>query len=335
MSGGSGTRLWPASRAATPKQFLPLVGAHSLFAETLARVADYAPPIIVANAGHHALVRAAVGEREAQVLLEPVGRNTAATLAVAALVAEADELLLALPADHLIADKAAFDALVAEASPAARDGALVAFGIVPTSPETGYGYIKSGAAHPQGGFAIARFTEKPDRARAEAWLAEGGHHWNSGMFLFTAGAMLAEMERHCPDILAGCRAALAGAEAQDGARVLGADFEAVAAQPVDVAVMEKTEKGVVFPADMGWSDVGSWEALWEVASRDAQGNAVRGNAVLADAEGNLVHADGRLVVLAGVHNLVVVETADAVLVMPRAESQRVRDVVAELDEDMR
>ena len=340
MSGGAGTRLWPASRRDRPKQFLPLVTERSMFTETLARVPEgplYAAPIIVGSAAHDTLIRGALdsaGVVAQHILLEPEGRNTAAAICLAALqIGEKDmgAAMLVLPSDHVVADKTAFDAAIQTAITAALDGAIVTFGIVPDGPETGYGYIRAGDPRAGGGFGIHSFTEKPDRATAEAWLAEGGYSWNSGIFMFTAESILAEMQTHCPEILAACRAALAGA------RVAGTmiypdatAFTTAEALPIDIAVMEKTQKGVVLPVDMGWNDVGSWSALWQSRTRDSDDNALHGDTLVVDARNNFVFADSRLVVLAGMEDVVVIETQDAVLVMPKSESQRVKQVVETL-----
>ena len=340
MSGGAGTRLWPASRVDRPKQFLPLVTDRSLFVETLARVPEgalYGAPIIVGNAAHDALIRAALedaGVSAQHIVLEPEGRNTAAAICLAALqISETDAsaVMLVLPSDHIVADKPAFDSAIETAVAAAQDGAIVTFGIVPDGPETGYGYIRAGAPRAQGGFAIHSFTEKPDRATAEAWLAEGGYSWNSGIFVFTAENILAEMQTHCPQILAACRDALTAAGFVD--TVIHPDAAAFAtaeALPIDIAIMEKTQNGVVLPVNMGWNDVGSWAALWQSRARDADDNALHGDTLVIDARNNFVFADSRLVVLAGLEDVVVIETDDAVLVMPKSDSQQVKKVVEAL-----
>lgn len=340
MSGGAGTRLWPASRGDRPKQFLPLVTERSMFAETLARVPEgplYAAPVIIGNASHDALIRAALdsaGVAAQHILLEPEGRNTAAAICLAALqIGEKDmgAVMLVLPSDHVVGDTTAFDAAIQTASDAALDGAIVTFGIVPDGPETGYGYIRAGAPRAQGGFAIHSFTEKPDRATAETWLAEGGYSWNSGIFVFTAASILAELQTHCPEILAACREALVSARIADTMIYPNATpFATAEALPIDIAVMEKTQKGVVLPVDMGWNDVGSWSALWQSRARDDDDNALHSDTLVVDARNNFVFADSRLVVLAGMEDVVVIETQDAALVMPKSESQRVKQVVEAL-----
>ena len=345
MSGGAGTRLWPASRIDRPKQFLPLVTQHSMFAETLARVpvgALYQQPVIIGNAQHEDLIARALDSADvtaAHILLEPEGRNTAAAICLAALQIAFDDqsaIMLVLPSDHIVADIVAFDAAITTAIAAAQEGAIVTFGIVPDGPETGYGYIRAGAPRADGGFAIHSFTEKPDRATAEAWLAEGGYSWNSGIFVFSAHSILDELETHCPQIYAACVAAL-GQSRRDGVMVYpdASAFAAAEALPIDIAVMEKTARGVVLPVDMGWNDVGSWAALWQSRTRDASDNALHGDTLVIDSQNNFVHADSRLVVLAGMQDVVVIETQDVVLVMPKSETQRVKQVVDVLKKDGR
>ena len=292
LSGGSGTRLWPLSRANRPKQFLPLVGATTLFQQTLLRARALGlgvqSPIVVCNAAHRELVATQsreIGVEPHAIVLEPVGRNTAPAVAVAALLATrtaaagVDPLLLVLPADHVIADQPAFAAAVRIAAEAAESGRLVTFGVVPDRPETGYGYIKRGAQH--GGWAeIGKFVEKPDRATAEAYVASGEYSWNSGMFLFSAAQVLAELRAHAPAILAACERAVAAARADDGALPLGAEFAECPADSIDYAVMEKSARGAVVPLAAGWSDVGSWAALRDIVTQDAQGNARSGDVLL-------------------------------------------------------
>ncbi|HTA65115.1 MAG TPA: mannose-1-phosphate guanylyltransferase/mannose-6-phosphate isomerase, partial [Xanthomonadaceae bacterium] len=301
LSGGSGTRLWPLSREAYPKQFLPLLGQQSLLQATWLRVRELpgvVAPLVIANEEHRFIVAEqlqALGTKAEALILEPVGRNTAPAIAVAALRAMADEaehgssnaagtgaaeaedsVLLVLPSDHVIADEAAFRAAVLAALPVAEGGGLVTFGIVPNAPETGYGYIN--ASPGEGTRPIGRFVEKPDLATATAYLASGDYFWNSGMFLFRASRYLEELDRHTPGILAQCREALATAKADnDFLRLDRAAFEACPSDSIDYAVMEKTDRGFVLPIDVGWSDVGSWSALTDISERDAHGNASRGD----------------------------------------------------------
>ena len=336
LSGGSGTRLWPLSREAYPKQFLALAGDDTMVQATWRRVAPLAgaAPIVVANEDHRFLVAEQLrqaGAPRAAILLEPAGRNTAPAIAAAALQATADgadPLLLVLPSDHVVTDEAAFHAAVREAIPAAAGGALVTFGIVPGAPETGFGYIQAEAG--DGVRAVRRFVEKPDAATAARYLSEGGYYWNSGMFLFRASRFLAELGRHAPAMLAAVRAACDGA-VRDGdfIRLDKAAFEACPADSIDYAVMEKTDRAMVLPVDIGWNDVGSWSALWEVSAQDGDGNAHHGDVIAVDSRNSYAWAR-RLVALVGVDDLVVVETDDAVLVAHKDKVQQVKEVVARL-----
>ena len=341
LSGGSGTRLWPLSRAGYPKQFLPLTHEDSLFQLTLKRclgLPDAGAPLLVCNDEHRFL--AAEQAKEAGfdlsgIILEPLARNTAPAIALAALHAAqklgADPLLLVLPSDHVFADPAAFRAAVAQAIPAAQAGRLVTFGIVPDRPETGYGYIRAGSASPEAGFAVDRFVEKPDLATAESYLKAGGYFWNSGMFLFKASAYLEELSRFCPSMLACCEEALAKArEDLDFCRVDKEAFSRSPADSIDYAMMEKTDRAVVVPMDAGWSDVGAWPAVWQVVDRDAAGNAARGDVLVEDSRNSFVHAEHRLVSILGVDDLVVVETADAVMVTHKDKAQDVKRLVDRL-----
>ena len=341
LSGGSGTRLWPLSREAYPKQFLPLAGEHTMLQDTWRRVAPLAgaAPIVVANEEHRFLAAEQlrlVGVEHADIILEPVGRNTAPAIAAAALQASAngdDPLLLVLPSDHVVRDPEAFRAAVTEAIPDAEAGALVTFGIVPSAPETGFGYIQ--AAEGQGVRQVLRFVEKPDAATARGYLEAGGYYWNSGMFLFRASRYLAELERFRPDILSAVRAAFAGAPRDgDFIRLQREAFAACPADSIDYAVMEKTADARVLPVDIGWNDVGSWSALWEVSEQDGDGNARQGDVIAVDSRNSYAYAR-RLVALVGVDDLVVVETDDAVLVARKDRVQQVKDVVARLKSDQR
>ena len=341
LSGGSGTRLWPLSREAYPKQFLPLVGEDTMLQATWRRVAQVAgaAPIVVAGEDHRFLVAEQlrqVGVAAASILLEPVGRNTAPAIAAAALQAMADgddPLLLVLPSDHVVRDAEAFRAAVQEASAAADAGALVTFGIVPTAPETGFGYIQAQAG--EGVRKVLRFVEKPDAATAQSYLDAGGYYWNSGMFLFRASRYLEELARFRADILDGARAAFDAAR-RDGDFVrLAADaFAATPAESIDYAVMERTDAAMVLPVDIGWNDVGSWSALWDVAERDAAGNAHHGDVIAVDSRNSYAWSR-RLVALVGVDDIVVVETDDAVLVARKDKVQQVKDVVAQLKQEQR
>jgi mannose-1-phosphate guanylyltransferase/mannose-6-phosphate isomerase len=341
LSGGSGTRLWPLSREAYPKQFLALAGEDTMLQATWLRVAPIADaaPIVVAGEDHRFLVAEQlrqVGAPAPAIVLEPMGRNTAPAIAAAALQAIAggdDPLLLVLPSDHVVRDAGAFRAAVREASAAAEAGALVTFGIVPTVPETGFGYIQAEAG--QGVRKVLRFVEKPDAATAQSYLDIGGYYWNSGMFLFRASRYLEELARFRPDILDGVRAAFDGAQRDGDFIRLDRDaFAATPAESIDYAVMERTDAAMVLPVDIGWSDVGSWSALWDVAERDADGNARHGDVIAVDSRNSYAYAR-RLVALVGVDDIVVVETDDAVLVARKDKVQQVKDVVALLKQEQR
>jgi len=341
LSGGSGTRLWPLSREAYPKQFLPLVGDDTMLQATWKRVASIAgaAPIVVANQEHRFM--AAEQLRECKVLpqaliLEPVGRNTAPAIAIAALQALAngeDALLLVLPSDHVVRNEAAFHAAVKQAAIAAEGGKLVTFGIVPTAPETGYGYIK--AAVGEGVRAVDRFVEKPNLPTAEQYVASGEYFWNSGMFLFKASRYLGELETLQPTILAACRQALdKAARDNDFIRL---DAEAFAASPndsIDYAVMEKTADAAVVPLDAEWNDVGSWSALWEVSDKDADGNACHGDVIALDCKDSYAYGN-RLIAMVGLQDVVVVETDDAVFVGHKDRVQDVKEIVGRIKRDGR
>jgi mannose-1-phosphate guanylyltransferase/mannose-1-phosphate guanylyltransferase/mannose-6-phosphate isomerase len=313
LSGGAGTRLWPLSRAGRPKQFLALTGAESLLKATARRAAAWGAPIVVAGREQALAVRAELPD--ARLVLEPAPRGTAAAVALAALAAGEGELLLVLPSDHHIEDEAAFGDLVAAAAPLAAQGWLVTFGITPDRAETGYGYIKRGEALAPGAFRAERFAEKPDRPTAEAWLAEGGWDWNSGIFLFARETLLDALREHAPAILT----------AVEG------DFAAAPAASIDTAVMEKAGRVAVVPASMGWSDIGSWEALHALGPLDGDGNLLTGDVVAPGSRDCLVRSDGPVVVALGVQDLVIVATERAVLVVPRGESQRVREAIDALE----
>ena len=339
LSGGSGTRLWPLSRQAYPKQFLALAGEDTMLQATWQRVAELASaaPLVVANEDHRFMVAEQLRElgcTPAAIVLEPVGRNTAPAIAVAALQATADgtdPLLLVLPSDHVIADAAGFRAAVAAATPAAQNGKLVTFGIVPTAAETGYGYIQAVAGGDAPVRAVARFVEKPDAATAAQYLASGQYFWNSGMFLFQASRYLAELERHAPAMLAACRKAFAAAARDaDFVRLDKAAFAACPSDSIDYAVMEKTADAAVLPIDVGWNDVGSWSALWEVAQQDGDGNAHHGDVIALDCRDTLAWGDRRLVAMIGLRDIVVVDSDDALLVAHKDHVQEVKEVVARL-----
>jgi mannose-1-phosphate guanylyltransferase/mannose-6-phosphate isomerase len=347
LSGGSGTRLWPMSRTLYPKQFLPLAGPRSLLQQAALRgggAPGFAGPLVIANEEHRFLIAEQLREIEivAQgLLLEPVGRNTAPAACVAALSlveAEPDALMLVMPSDHTIEDRDAFLAAVERAAGAARDARLVTFGIHPERAETGYGYIERGKAlaGADGAFAVARFVEKPDAATAEGYLASGDFFWNSGIFLFPAALFVSELERLRPDILAACREALKAARRGDD--FIRLDKEAFAGCPsdsIDYAVMEHTERAAVVPVSMGWSDLGSWDALWDLAEKDVSGNVLSGNVIAEDAKNCYLRSESGLVAALGVEDLIVVATADAVMLAPRDRAQDVRLLVARLAKEKR
>lgn len=342
LSGGSGTRLWPLSRRLHPKQLLPLTGSATMLQQTVQRVEglpDRVAPMVVCNVDHAALVETQLRQVDAPaqaIVLEPVGRNTAPAVALAALlVLEGakdgdDPLLLVLPADHVVLDPAAFRAAVERGRPHAEAGKLVTFGIVPDSPHTGYGYIR--AEVPGQVSAVERFVEKPDRVTAERYLAEGGFYWNSGMFLMSARTYLGELRDHRSAMVHACEKALAGRRT-DGV-LLHVDAEAFAACPsdsIDYAVMEKTTRAMVVPMDVGWNDVGSWSAVHDVSERSGEGNSTVGDVLALDCQGSHLHARHRLLAAVGVRDLVIVETEDAVLVVPRDRAQEVKKVVERLE----
>ncbi|SDN71221.1 mannose-1-phosphate guanylyltransferase [Halomonas shengliensis] len=344
LAGGNGVRLWPLSRRARPKQFLALEQDGSLLAATLARLEGLplAPPIVVCHEAHRFLAAEQLrqaGVEEATLLLEPEGRGTAPAVALAALLAEREGRkgpLLVLPSDHHLGDAAAFREAVADAVRLAERGHLVTFGVVPTRAETGYGYLQAGESLGGEGVAVARFVEKPDARHAAVFLAAGDHYWNSGIFVLRPADVLAALARHAPAILDACRAALADAAADLDFLRPGRDaFLACPADSLDVAVMERTDRAAMVPLAAGWSDIGSWQALWEVLPRDENDNALRGDVLCEASRGLLVHAESRLVATLGVKDLVVVETDDAVLVADRASSQALRGLVASLEAEGR
>ncbi len=343
LCGGSGSRLWPMSRQLLPKQFLPLVSERTMLQDTVARLRGLAgaePPTVVGNSEHRFLVAEqlrAIGAPPRTQILEPVGRNTAPAVAVAALALEKsdpDAVMLVLPADHLIRDVETFHVAVLRAAAAARAGFLATFGIRPDHAATGYGYIQGGepiAGH-ESVFHVARFVEKPDVVAARRFLKDGTFAWNSGMFVLGARRYLEELGRHAPGILDACRAAWEKAATDlDFVRLDQSAFAACPADSIDYAVMEKTDAAAVVPVDIGWSDVGSWATLWEVGEKDAYGNVLRGDVNVQATESSYVRAEKRLVSVLGLSDVVVIETDDAVLVASKDEAQNVKDIVGKLD----
>ena len=337
LSGGAGTRLWPLSTRDTPKQFIELLG-EPLFEATLNRVGELpgAGPVTVVTGGDHVPAVDKASARSpveiSTILIEPTGRNTAPAVVAAALVSDPEDVLLVLPSDHLIADSAAFAAAVGAAVQLGVGGALVTFGVEPSWAETGYGYIEKGEAI-DGGFRVARFKEKPDAGEAERLIADGDHLWNSGMFVFTARRIIEEAEHHVPEMVATVREALPAGE--EGRIRIGDGFAGVPSISVDNAIMEKTEHAVVIPLEAGWSDVGSWQSVWEHGAGDDAGNVLIGDVIALGVGNSYVRAGSRTVAIAGVERLVVVETPDVVLIVPLDKSQVVRDLAARSEASQR
>jgi mannose-1-phosphate guanylyltransferase/mannose-6-phosphate isomerase len=344
LSGGVGSRLWPVSRETHPKQFLPLAGELSMLQETLRRTSglEETAPLVVCNEEHRFMVAEQLRQVDLEaggLILEPQGRNTAPAVALAALKAmesDPEALLLVLPADHLIQDVSAFVEAVGKAVAPAQEGRLMTFGVVPASAETGYGYIKCGASLGAELYELERFVEKPDAATAQAYLDSGNYLWNSGMFLLRAATYLEQLQQFAPEILESCRQAMEGASVDlDFVRPDAQAFDQCPSDSIDYAVMERTELGGVVSLDCGWSDVGAWSALWDVAERDNDGNVCKGDVMLDNCRDSYFRSDSRLVTATGVDNLVVVETADAVLVADRARVQDVKRIVNRLKEQER
>ncbi len=339
LSGGSGTRLWPMSRPEMPKQLLALTGDRTMLQLTVARARGaerYALPIVVGNTRHAKMIEgqlSAVGIDDALLILEPAARNTAPAIALAALAAGGgDAPLLVMPSDHVIADLDAFRAAIDAALPLVRDGWLATFGINPDAAETGYGYIQVGDAIDPGIHQVARFVEKPSAAVAQSMLDSGDHVWNGGIFLFRADAYLAALRTHSPAIFDAAEAAMARAR-RDGSRILP-DADAFAASPsdsIDYAVMEKAERVAVAPVSMGWSDLGSWDALHAISASDDAGNTHAGDVIAIDTTNCLVRSDGKRIAMVGVSDLIVVASGNDILILPRGRSQDVKRIIAELD----
>ncbi|MEQ1531849.1 MAG: mannose-1-phosphate guanylyltransferase/mannose-6-phosphate isomerase [Methylococcales bacterium] len=338
LSGGSGTRLWPLSRGHYPKQFLPLVSEHTMLQETVLRLAgitDLQAPIAVCNEDHRFMMAEQlweIGTKPAAIILEPMGKNTAPAVAMAALTAKSEhDVLLILPADHVIANVPIFHKAVEQANLLAKQGFLVTFGIVPTEPETGYGYIKRDQTQQGAAFNVAGFVEKPDLATAKHYLQSGDYFWNSGMFAFTAGTFLKELEKFNPAMLEACRHAHAQAKVDlDFVRLDKEAFSACPSDSIDYAVMEKTDKAVVIPLAADWNDVGSWSALWDVTDKDPAGNAISGDVLTVDTSNSYIYSEHKLVTVIGLSDLIVVETKDAVMIAAKNRVQDVKEIVGQL-----
>ncbi|WP_076408043.1 mannose-1-phosphate guanylyltransferase/mannose-6-phosphate isomerase [Shewanella sp. UCD-KL12] len=361
MAGGSGTRLWPLSRQRFPKQFLTLDGEDSMLQATLLRLSglDNQAPLIICNEEHRFSVAEqlrAAQLKHSGIILEPVGRNTAPAIAIAALQAlksGQDPVLLVLAADHVIKDEAAFCQTLASATALAEANKLVTFGVVPTKAETGYGYIKRGSAFSAANqdasaldktpFTIDRFVEKPDLETAKHYLKSGDYYWNSGIFMFKASVYLTELKNHQPEIYSACELAIANTQSDlDFIRIDRNAFEACHADSIDYAVMEPlcndkstSSKAIVVPLDCSWSDVGSWHSLWEVSNKDPQGNAIRGDVIANNTRNSYIHAQDKLVTTIGLEDMVVVETKDAVLIAKQSDVQQVKAIVEQLDQEQR
>ena len=340
LSGGIGTRLWPLSRANHPKQLQALVGKYTMLQDTALRLhdlPDVMPPTIICSNDHRFIIAEqlqSLGITPTAMVLEPVARNTAPAIAVAALRLrdQPDAILAVLPADHAIGDQAAFRTAIGHAVELARAGKLVTFGIQPRGPHTGYGYIERGAPIGDHGFAVKRFKEKPDAKTAATYIAAGTYLWNSGIFVFRADRFLAELSRFQPAIVAACEAAIATAKTDlDFLRLDSAAFALAPALSIDYAVMEHTDAAAIIPVEMGWSDVGAWDALWDIGKRNADGNVTIGDVVTRNVKNSYIRAESALVTVLGLNDVLVVQTSDAVLVAHRSQAEQVKDLVGMLD----
>ncbi len=338
LSGGSGTRLWPLSRGQYPKQFLSLVSNNTMLQETVLRlkgIEGIKPPIGVCNIDHRFMMAEQLREINtpaSAIILEPVGKNTAPAVALAALAAGSEEeILLVLPADHVIEDIELFQSAVNQAKKMAEHDYLVTFGIVPTMPETGYGYIKAGSHNTNFAFNVDSFIEKPDLETAEIYVESGNYFWNSGMFVFKAGRYLEELNKFNPDMLNVCRKTYNSAKIdEDFVRLDNAIFSQCPSDSIDFAIMEKTDKAVVVPLTAEWNDVGSWSALWDVINKDESGNAINGDVLTVNTQDCILHSSSRLIATVGLRDLVIVETADAVMVASKRDVQEVKAIVDKL-----
>ncbi|MBV1921051.1 MAG: mannose-1-phosphate guanylyltransferase/mannose-6-phosphate isomerase [Pseudomonadales bacterium] len=339
MAGGSGSRLWPLSRSLYPKQFLALSEENTMLQVTLKRLGhlDTLPPLTICNENHRFIVAEQLRAIDSlgPIVLEPVGRNTAPAIALAAQVATGDPLLLVLAADHIIENEQAFTDAITQAIPLAEQGKLVTFGIVPTSAHCGYGYIKRGEAFATG-FGVDQFVEKPDEATAEEYVNDGGYYWNSGMFLFRASRYLEELKQHRPDISKACDASLGKTTTDlDFIRIDPVQFAACPDESVDYAVMEKTSDAVVVPMDAGWNDIGSWSALWDVGEKDSNNNVTRGDILMHNTKNSLVYGEERLIATVGLEDVIIVDTKDAILVAAKDHVQDVKKIVNQLKSEGR
>ena len=355
LAGGSGSRLWPLSRELYPKQFLNIAGEQSMLQQTLQRLqgldehltdSNCDAPLIICNEEHRFIAAEQARASNIQhsgILLEPVGRNTAPAIALAALQAlsysnsnqqiESDPILLVLAADHHIAKATEFQQTVARGVEYARQGKLVTFGITPNAPETGYGYIKQGEPLSRNVYAIECFVEKPDLTTAEQYINSGQYLWNSGMFMFRASRYLEELAEHSPEILAACKLALATQNTDlDFIRIDAEAFKSSPSDSIDYAVMEKTSHAAVIPMDVGWNDIGSWSAIWDVSEKDEHNNVIEGDVLTVDSQHNYIHAENKLVATVGVDNLIIVETKDAILVAKKDKVQGVKSIVSQLNQ---
>jgi mannose-1-phosphate guanylyltransferase len=346
LSGGSGTRLWPLSRSGYPKQFLPLIGSASLFQMTLERVSrlkDTEPSLVISNEDHRFIIAEQakqIDQKLSGIILEPIAKNTAPAIALAALhlikLNKGDAVMLVLPSDHTIGSLGAFQAAVSTGTKLAQDGKLVTFGIFPGHPETGYGYIKSGENITENAFNVANFVEKPNLEKAQEYLVSGDYYWNSGMFMFTAANYIKELTQYQPKIVEACQKALELAKNDlDFIRVDATAFKKSPSDSVDYAVMEQTKDAAVVPLDADWDDVGAWPAVWKAGKKDADGNANRGDVLTSASKNNYVHADHRLVTMLGVEDLIVIETSDAVMVAHKDHAQDVKKIVETLKQQKR
>ncbi len=346
LSGGAGTRLWPLSRASLPKQLLVLHGERTMIQDTVLRAAlpDAAAPLLLCSEAHRFLVAEQmqeIGVQPRAIVLEPMGRNTAPAAAVAALITaetNPEGVIVLLPSDHVVRDTASFAKAVAIAADAGREKHIVTFGMAPTGPETGYGYVHRGAALEkiEGAFRVRQFVEKPDLETAKSYIADGGYFWNSGMFVFRADVLIAEMEKHAPEILAASREALVKAKRDADFVRLDADaFVKAPSISIDYALMEKTDRAAIVPASIGWSDVGAWSALWDIREQDEQNNVLLGDVVAHESTGSYVHSHKRLTALVGIKDLVVIDTDDALLIADKSRAQDVKAIVDHLKNENR